>query len=119
MVVGHTIQDHGIRATCLDQIYCVDVGLSKGCGDGSVQVLEILDDKCVRGGHCIPFRTRRLTGWLAPGQGRQRADHGGNEASRNNAAQAATDSRRNGRAGEAPLRYTFLLKKGLMKKYAA
>ena len=30
------------------QVYRIDVGMSKGCGDGDVQVLEILGDTEVR-----------------------------------------------------------------------
>ena len=44
MVVGHTIQRQGINETCGGKVYRVDVGMSKGCIDGEVQVLEILDD---------------------------------------------------------------------------
>jgi hypothetical protein len=42
--VGHTIQDRGINEACGGQVLRVDVGLSKGCGNGAVQVLEILGD---------------------------------------------------------------------------
>lgn len=42
--VGHTIQDRGINDACGGQVLRVDVGLSKGCGNGAVQVLEILGD---------------------------------------------------------------------------
>jgi hypothetical protein len=42
--VGHTIQDRGINEACGGQVLRVDVGLSKGCGNGEVQVLEILAD---------------------------------------------------------------------------
>jgi hypothetical protein len=49
MVVGHTIQDEGIRSACAQRVYCIDVGLSRGCTDGSPEVLEIIDDKCVWG----------------------------------------------------------------------
>lgn len=45
MVVGHTIQEAGISTACNNMVYRVDVGLSKGCGDGDVEVLEIIDDK--------------------------------------------------------------------------
>eukprot|EP00053_Salpingoeca_punica_P005906 m.57297 g.57297 ORF g.57297 m.57297 type:complete len:384 (-) comp13449_c0_seq1:229-1380(-) len=44
MVVGHTIQT-GINAACDGMVIRVDVGSSRGCTDGSPQVLEILNDK--------------------------------------------------------------------------
>ncbi len=48
MVVGHTIQAQGINSACDGRVYRVDVGLSRGCGDGDPQVLEILRDARVR-----------------------------------------------------------------------
>jgi hypothetical protein len=49
MVVGHTIQDRrGINSICNDTVIRVDVGLSKGCGDGEPQVLEIMNDRELR-----------------------------------------------------------------------
>jgi hypothetical protein len=41
MVMGHTIQTEGINAVCGIQAVRVDVGLSKGCGNGLPEVLEI------------------------------------------------------------------------------
>ena len=41
MVMGHTIQTVGINAVCGAQAVRVDVGLSKGCGNGLPEVLEI------------------------------------------------------------------------------
>ncbi|OAY71735.1 Uncharacterized protein ACMD2_00737 [Ananas comosus] len=41
MVMGHTIQKQGITAACGEQAVRIDVGLSRGCGDGAPQVLEI------------------------------------------------------------------------------
>ncbi|RDX85168.1 Shewanella-like protein phosphatase 2, partial [Mucuna pruriens] len=41
MVMGHTIQDVGINGVCNDKAIRIDVGLSKGCGDGLAEVLEI------------------------------------------------------------------------------
>lgn len=46
--VGHTIQKQGINAACGGRVYRVDVGLSKNCIDGAVEVLEILNDTTVR-----------------------------------------------------------------------
>ena len=37
MVVGHTIQEAGINAACGDRVFRIDVGLSKGCGNGDPQ----------------------------------------------------------------------------------
>jgi len=49
MVVGHTIQQPvGLNAVCDNKVIRVDVGLSKGCGDGEPQVLEICGDKQLR-----------------------------------------------------------------------
>ena len=48
LVVGHTIQSVGINSACDGKVFRIDVGLSKGCGDGAPEVLEILKDKEVR-----------------------------------------------------------------------
>ena len=48
MVVGHTIQTEGINDACGGRVFRVDVGLSRGCGDGEPEVLEIIDDTVVR-----------------------------------------------------------------------
>lgn len=48
MVVGHTIQEAGINSACDDRVFRIDVGLSRGCGNGEPQVLEILNDSEVR-----------------------------------------------------------------------
>jgi hypothetical protein len=48
VVVGHTIQSAGINSACGGRVLRIDVGLSKGCGDGAPEVLEILNDKEVR-----------------------------------------------------------------------
>ncbi len=37
-MVGHTIQRSGINSTCDGRVHRIDVGLSKGCGDGTPQV---------------------------------------------------------------------------------
>ena len=37
-VVGHTNQDAGINAACGQRVYRIDVGLSKGCGNGEPEV---------------------------------------------------------------------------------
>ena len=44
MVVGHTIQQRGINSVCDDMVFRVDVGLSKGCGDGAPEILIIHQD---------------------------------------------------------------------------
>ena len=38
MVVGHTIQDAGINSACGERVFRIDVGLSKGCGNGEPEV---------------------------------------------------------------------------------
>lgn len=48
MVVGHTIQECGINSACSEQVFRIDVGMSEGCGNHDVQVLEIHNDKEVR-----------------------------------------------------------------------
>lgn len=47
-MVGHTIQEGGINSACGGRVFRVDVGLSRGCGNGSPEVLEVLDDSVVR-----------------------------------------------------------------------
>lgn len=47
MVVGHTIQERGINSACDGQVHRVDVGLSRGCGDGTPEVLVIHNDTTV------------------------------------------------------------------------
>lgn len=37
-VVGHTIQEGGITSACQGRVLRIDVGLSRGCGDGSPEV---------------------------------------------------------------------------------
>ena len=41
MVVGHTVQDHGITSACDDALWRIDVGLSKRYG-GPIEVLELV-----------------------------------------------------------------------------
>lgn len=41
MIMGHTIQENGISGACENRAIRIDVGLSKGCGDGLPEVLEI------------------------------------------------------------------------------
>mmetsp|Transcript_34138 Transcript_34138/g.61554 ORF Transcript_34138/g.61554 Transcript_34138/m.61554 type:complete len:489 (-) Transcript_34138:410-1876(-) len=48
MVVGHTIQRTGVNTACDGKVVRVDVGLSKGCTDGNVEVLEVLAGGTVR-----------------------------------------------------------------------
>ena len=43
MIVGHTVQEGGIRSYCDGQVWCIDVGMSAHYG-GDVQVLEIIGD---------------------------------------------------------------------------
>jgi uncharacterized protein (DUF1786 family) len=41
MVVGHTVQDHGITSACGDAVWRIDVGMSKHYG-GPIEVLELV-----------------------------------------------------------------------------
>lgn len=41
MIMGHTIQTEGINGVCGNKAIRIDVGMSKGCGDGLPEVLEI------------------------------------------------------------------------------
>lgn len=38
-VVGHTIQEQGINSACAERVFRIDVGMSKGCGNGEPEVL--------------------------------------------------------------------------------
>lgn len=40
--MGHTIQMAGINGVCSNRAIRVDVGMSRGCGDGLPEVLEIV-----------------------------------------------------------------------------
>ena len=53
---GHTIQEGGITSACDGKVFRVDVGLSKGCGDGPLEVLEIINDEKVR---VVPKESRQ------------------------------------------------------------
>lgn len=44
------MQGGGINGACGERVLRVDVGMSKGCGDGPVEVLEVLHDTQVRTG---------------------------------------------------------------------
>ncbi|XP_031476609.1 shewanella-like protein phosphatase 2 [Nymphaea colorata] len=48
MIVGHTIQESGINGACQNRVIRIDVGMSKGCGNGMPEVLEITRNKGVR-----------------------------------------------------------------------
>jgi hypothetical protein len=43
MVVGHTIQEAGIRPLCGGRVWCIDTGMA-ACYGGQVEVLEIIGD---------------------------------------------------------------------------
>eukprot|EP00892_Ulva_mutabilis_P010785 jgi/Ulvmu1/8079/UM004_0316.1 len=67
MVVGHTIQAAGINGACDNQVLRVDVGMSRGCGGGMPQALEILDDQQVNrileDGTRVPMDQEESKGW--------------------------------------------------------
>ncbi|KAM3702314.1 hypothetical protein ACB094_04G019700 [Castanea mollissima] len=44
MIMGHTIQENGISEACENRAIRIDVGMSKGCGDGFPEVLEISEN---------------------------------------------------------------------------
>ncbi|OIV97200.1 hypothetical protein TanjilG_28951 [Lupinus angustifolius] len=48
MVMGHTIQAVGINGVCENRAIRIDVGMSKGCGDGLPEVLEISGNSGLR-----------------------------------------------------------------------
>ncbi|KAE9605111.1 hypothetical protein Lal_00036620 [Lupinus albus] len=48
MVMGHTIQAVGINGVCENRAIRIDVGMSKGCGDGLPEVLEISENSGLR-----------------------------------------------------------------------
>ncbi|GAB2247726.1 hypothetical protein Droror1_Dr00007608 [Drosera rotundifolia] len=48
MVMGHTIQENGINGVCGNAAIRIDVGMSKGCGDGLPEVLEIRKSEGLR-----------------------------------------------------------------------
>ncbi|KAM7486648.1 hypothetical protein LguiA_002657 [Lonicera macranthoides] len=48
MIMGHTIQARGINGACDNRAIRIDVGLSKGCGNGLPEVLEISGDSKLR-----------------------------------------------------------------------
>lgn len=48
MIMGHTIQGDGINGVCENRAIRIDVGMSKGCGNGLPEVLEIIDNSEVR-----------------------------------------------------------------------
>lgn len=43
MIVGHTVQEKGMRSQCGGKVWCIDVGMSAHYG-GPIQVLEIVGD---------------------------------------------------------------------------
>ncbi|KAE8692108.1 hypothetical protein F3Y22_tig00110858pilonHSYRG00005 [Hibiscus syriacus] len=48
MIMGHTIQVAGINGVCDSRAIRIDVGMSKGCGNGLPEVLEINKDSRLR-----------------------------------------------------------------------
>ncbi|KAJ6884852.1 hypothetical protein NC652_031758 [Populus alba x Populus x berolinensis] len=48
MIMGHTIQADGINLACNNRAVRIDVGMSKGCGDGLPEVLEINQNSDLR-----------------------------------------------------------------------
>ena len=48
MIMGHTIQKNGINGACENRAIRIDVGMSKGCGNGLPEVLEISENSGLR-----------------------------------------------------------------------
>uniref|UniRef100_A0A2N9H4C8 Calcineurin-like phosphoesterase domain-containing protein n=1 Tax=Fagus sylvatica TaxID=28930 RepID=A0A2N9H4C8_FAGSY len=48
MIMGHTIQEFGINGVCDNRAIRIDVGMSKGCGNGLPEVLEISENSGLR-----------------------------------------------------------------------
>ncbi|KAL6202565.1 hypothetical protein ACLB2K_026273 [Fragaria x ananassa] len=48
MIMGHTIQEFGINGACNERAIRIDVGMSKGCGNGLPEVLEINGNSSLR-----------------------------------------------------------------------
>ncbi|CAI9108547.1 OLC1v1008174C1 [Oldenlandia corymbosa var. corymbosa] len=48
MIMGHTIQESGINGVCNNTAIRIDVGMSKGCGNGLAEVLEISENSQVK-----------------------------------------------------------------------
>ena len=48
MIMGHTIQTDGINGVCDNRAIRIDVGMSRGCGGGLPEVLEISGDSGLR-----------------------------------------------------------------------
>lgn len=48
LIMGHTIQELGINGVCDDRAIRIDVGMSKGCGNGLPEVLEIKGNSQLR-----------------------------------------------------------------------
>ncbi|MDH4036228.1 MAG: metallophosphoesterase [Candidatus Krumholzibacteria bacterium] len=43
MIVGHTVQEQGVRSYCDGRVWCIDTGMA-ACYEGNVEVLEIIGD---------------------------------------------------------------------------
>ncbi|KAL3506857.1 hypothetical protein ACH5RR_032239 [Cinchona calisaya] len=48
MIMGHTIQEGGINGACSNRAIRIDVGMSKGCGNGLAEVLEINENSQIK-----------------------------------------------------------------------
>lgn len=48
MIMGHTIQEFGINGACNERAIRIDVGMSKGCGNGLPEVLEMNGNSSLR-----------------------------------------------------------------------
>ena len=70
MLVGHTIQPEGINCACDGQIYRLDVGMSRGCGNRTPSVRVIEDDERIhmlREGAAGPLECPTAEEFQSPG----------------------------------------------------
>lgn len=85
MIMGHTIQGNGINGVCENRAIRIDVGMSKGCGNGLPEVLEIIDNSEVRILTSNPLYKKKSEdslhasqkggyGFLAPEQGQKQIE---------------------------------------------
>ncbi|KAK7395691.1 hypothetical protein VNO78_16257 [Psophocarpus tetragonolobus] len=77
MVMGHTIQTVGINGVCDDKAIRIDVGLSKGCGDGLPEVLEITANSGLRILTANPLYQNQVDVGKDEGLGLLLGEHGG------------------------------------------
>lgn len=63
MIMGHTIQN-GITGACGERAIRIDVGMSRGCGNGLPEVLEITEESGIRVLTSNPLYARNYGGYF-------------------------------------------------------